>query len=281
MKKTTVITIIVIILLAIIGFSVRGTKQKAGQAEVTKTPSNLNYKNTSYVIGAQNVYLNNGVSEVEVVPGTKAVLTTKVFGNEVKGDFNGDNREDVAFIVIQSGNGSGTFYYAAVALQNQDGSFKGTNAVFLGDRVAPQNILYSSGVLAVNYVDRKAGESFTTAPSVGMTKFLTLDLRMLKELTVGKGERLVAGNIVWGAEVREFTPCGEKANWIVGESPAYKDIKDVYTQVIPTSTKPYKKVFGVLIGKTAKPPKTGFGADYKTAFLATQLVNMNPSLTCK
>ena len=281
MKKSTIyLTIGAILVLGILIWKAPTSSKVANKAPVAEAPSYSDYKNTSYAVGGQNVFLKNGISIVEVVPGTAAKLETKVLGNEIKGDFNLDGKDDIAFFLTQSGNGSGTFYYAVVAVQNEDGTYKGTNAVFLGDRVAPQNILYSSGVLAVNYVDRASGEPMTTAPSVGKTKFLTLDIKRLVELNLGKDEKLIGGSVVWGGEVREFIPCGEKASWLMGDSAAYNTIKDIYTKFVPTSTKPYQPVFAILIGKNVTPPKTGFGASYKTAFSVSQMINMNPAWKC-
>ena len=278
MKNTTFIALGAILLLGFLFWKTPTSKDPV-KTPVTEAPSYLDYKNTSYVIGAQNVFLKNGESVVEIVPGTASKLVTKVFGNEIKGDFNGDGLEDVAFLLTQTGGGNGVFYYVAVALKNETG-YKGTNAILLGDRIAPQGILYSSGVLAVNYADRKVEEPMTTAPSVGTTKFLTLDIKRLVEITLGKDEKLIGGTVTWGGEVREFKPCGEKASWIVGDSAAYKTIKSLYEQVVSTTSKPYKPVFAVLIGKAVKPPKDGFGSDYKTAFSASQIINMNPSWKC-
>ncbi len=278
MKKTSIIIVLAVILIGFLMWKAPA-KQVASTNETVTMPTYADYKNTSYAVGGQNVFLKNGISEVEIIPGSAAKLVTKVFGNEIKGDFNGDGKEDVALILSQSGNGSGVFYYVAVAIKNDTG-YKGTNAIFLGDRIAPQNILFSSGVLAVNYAERNPGEPFTTAPSVGTTKFLVLDLLRLVELPIGKDERLIGGSLVLGGEVREFTPCGEKASWLMGDSAALNTIKDMYKSVVSTTSKPYQPVFSVLIGKTVKPPKTGFGADYKTAFSASNVVNMNPGWKC-
>ena len=279
MKNTTYVAIGAVLLIGFLVWKTPTTKESV-KTPVAEAPSYKDYKNTSYAVGGQNVFLKNGESSVEVVPGSAVKLTTKVFGNEIKGDFNSDGKTDVAVFLTQNGNGSGRFYYVAVEIQNQDGTYKGTNAIFLGDRITPQNILYTSGVLAVNYGDRNATDAMTTAPSVGKTKFLVLDIKRLVELTLGKDEQLVGGGVTLGAEVREFTPCGQKASWLMSDSPAYKTIKDFYAQSISTTSKPYQSVFAILIGKTVKPPKTGFGADYKTAFSASQIVNMNSAWKC-
>jgi hypothetical protein len=114
---------------------------------------------------------------------------TKYFGNEAKGDLNGDGLEDVAFLITQSPGGSGTFYYAVVALKTS-GGYVGTNGVLLGDRVAPQTTEIKNGQLVVNYADRKPTDPMTTAPSVGMTKYLVVSGTTLSETNavVGAGQ---------------------------------------------------------------------------------------------
>ena len=96
-------------------------------------------------------------------------ITTRYFGNEARGDLNGDGLADVAFLVTQNAGGSGTFYYAVAALQVKNG-YEGTNALLLGDRIAPQSAEVRSGELIVNYADRRPGEAMTTPPSVGVSK---------------------------------------------------------------------------------------------------------------
>ena len=97
----------------------------------------------------------------------------KYFGNEARGDLNGDGLEDKAYLVTRDNGGSGTFYYAVVELKTADG-YKKTNEFFIGDRIAPQNMYIpkNSQELQVNYAERKPGEPMTTRPSVGVTKLL-------------------------------------------------------------------------------------------------------------
>jgi hypothetical protein len=128
-------------------------------------------KDATYVIENKAVTLTNGLSEVEAAPGSASKVTTRYFGNEATGDLNGDGTADVGFVLTQTSGGSGTFYYAVVALKTSAG-YVGTNAVLLGDRIAPQTTEVRDGQLIVNYADRKQGEPFTTPPSVGVSKFL-------------------------------------------------------------------------------------------------------------
>ena len=113
-------------------------------------------------------------------PITMASAGIKYFGNEARGDVNGDKLEDVVFLFTYDGGGSGTFYYVAAALKNSDGGYKGTNAFLVGDRIAPQTTEIreivirgiSSSEIYVNFAERKPGEPFTARPSQGVTLYL-------------------------------------------------------------------------------------------------------------
>lgn len=129
----------------------------------------MNYKDVEYVIEGERVKLD----------GTK----TRYFGNLAKGDFNGDGIPDLAFIVTQSPGGSGTFYYVVAALQNAQGGYAGTNAIFLGDRIAPQTTEFQNGRIIVNYADRKEGEPMTAIPSVGTSRYFEIQGEIFVENT--------------------------------------------------------------------------------------------------
>lgn len=126
----------------------------------------IDLKNATYEIQEKSVTLTNGSSIVEDTPTSKTI--TAYFGNEAKGDLDGDGDEDVAFIMIQNGGGSGTFVYGIAALNTGDG-YVGTNGILLGDRVAPQTTEIRDGVAIFNYADRKPDEPMVTQPSVGVT----------------------------------------------------------------------------------------------------------------
>lgn len=130
----------------------------------------VNPQNSTYVINGQNVTFINGRAEQEVAPGSASKTVTLYFGNEAVGDFNGDGMQDTAFILTQTAGGSGTFYYVALALGSQNG-VTGTNAIFLGDRIAPQSTNFLNGEIVVNYVERKFDEPMTEIPSVGVSKY--------------------------------------------------------------------------------------------------------------
>jgi len=81
---------------------------------------------------------------------------------------------DAAVVLTQDSGGSGTFYYVAAAINTGSGTV-GTNAILLGDRIAPQNILIQNGEIIANYADRNPGEPMTTSPSVGVSKYFVVN----------------------------------------------------------------------------------------------------------
>ena len=103
-----------------------------------KTGDRINSKDATYLIDGEPITLKDGSSELEMIPSSSSKEIIRYFGNDIKGDFNNDGKEDVAFLLTRDNGGSGTFYYLAAALDSDNG-FQGTNAIFLGDRIAPQN----------------------------------------------------------------------------------------------------------------------------------------------
>lgn len=176
MKK--IITIIVVIL-GVFGAAffalnsyIYKEKQGAGNA--------MEYKNATYVIEGKPVTLVDGKAEMEAAPGSASKIVTQYFGNEVVTDLNADGRDDVVFVLTQSTGGSGTFYYAVAALNTETG-YQGSQALLLGDRIAPQaSNKKDNGIVVIAYADRAPGEDFSTAPSVGKSIALKLDAETMQ-----------------------------------------------------------------------------------------------------
>ena len=142
-------------------------------------------QNATYLINGQPVTLVNGKAEQAAAPGSAEKIVTQYFGNAVQVDLNGDGKMDSGFLLTQTTGGSGTFFYAAAAIQNPDGTYTGTNAILLGDRIAPQSTSVdpnNPAQFVVNYADRAPGEPMTTQPSHGVSKTFKLDNGMLIEV---------------------------------------------------------------------------------------------------
>lgn len=154
----------------------RGGEQASAATPDDPAPaSRPDHKNIAYSIGGQTVRLVDGVSEAPAAPGSAATIVTRYFGNEVRGDLNGDSREDVAFLLTQAPGGSGTFFYAVAALDLPSG-LVGSQGILIGDRVAPQTTeLEPGGTIVVNYADHDPQESFASPPSVAKTMRIKLN----------------------------------------------------------------------------------------------------------
>ncbi|MDB5254405.1 MAG: hypothetical protein JWL80_471, partial [Parcubacteria group bacterium] len=101
--------------------------------------------------------------------GSAATVETSLTDVRAYGDINGDGKDDTAALLIQIGGGSGEFVYL-VGYVSGTVTYKGTNAVFIGDRIQPKTITIKNGVVTVNFLDRKADESFADEPTVNTSK---------------------------------------------------------------------------------------------------------------
>ena len=236
--------------------------------------------NATYTIGANEIRLSGGRSELQTAPGSAMRTKTLAFGKPVCGDLDGDGDEDAAVIIVQDPGGSGTFYYIGAAL-GVKGGYRGTNAVLLGDRVAPLKVDIRNGVIFIDYRDRRPEEPMAIAPSVGKSAYLTLKNGKLTPIKpLEKGEQVLKGWVTIGHEVRSFAPCSQADElWLIGKSPALSAIVTAYRETLPKPT-PYTPLFMVLAGKVTAPVASGFGAEYTAAFYATQLVRVPSKGSC-
>lgn len=124
-------------------------------------------KNGTYLVADETVPLTNG--EVTVQAEGVTLIRYKLF-QQADGLLNEDLTTDAGVLLVGDTGGSGTFYYAAAFVSTASG-WQGTNGILLGDRIAPQTIDVADDMFIVNYAVRKQGEPFSTAPSVGVTKY--------------------------------------------------------------------------------------------------------------
>ena len=132
-------------------------------------------KNLSYVVNGETFNLVGGIASNEIAPGSATKNTLSIFGEPVYGDLNGDGKNDAAILLANNPGGSGTFYYAVLAIDGNDDKYKVTNTLLLGDRIAPQTIEIHDGRAVFNYAIRKAGEPMTTPPSIGKSLWINYD----------------------------------------------------------------------------------------------------------
>ena len=260
---------------------VLGSLAAAGRAADRLDQTAHDPLNATYRIEGQPVALEDGRSELPSAPGSAMKVRTAVWKQPVFGDLDDDGDEDAVLVLIHDPGGSGTFYYVAVAI-NANGRYQGTNAVLLGDRIAPTDIEIRNSGIVVNYADRRPAEPTRATPSVVKTTVLFLENNKLSvSIPLGEKSTIIEGWVTIGHEVRSFEPCDWKGVlWLMGQSPAIEELMTAYRRVLPDE-KNYRPVIMVLAGKLVKPPTEGFGADYEAAFLATQFVRVAPGEDCK
>src|SRR5210317_480999 len=223
---------------------------------VAQTPGDA-----TYMINGTAFTLNGGQASVEYFPGAASKTVVKILGEPASGDLDGDGVTDAAVLLVETTGGSGTFYHVAAAL-NQNGNFVGTRTVFLGDRIAPRQLVIRHGILIIDYAERRPGESMTTPPSLGASKYLVAREKQLVEIKLDEGEVIAAGEVVIGHEVRSFTPCGTGASaWLIGTSPALVTMQASY-HLNMSDASPYAPLLMVLTGQPVDRPVEGFGVDY-------------------
>ena len=237
--------------------------------------------NATYLVDGQTIRLIDGRNETEAAPGSATKIITSIFGRPVYGNIDGEGGADAALFLTHDQGGSGTFYYIAASLCI-NGFYRGTRAVLLGDRVAPKQVIIRNGLIIANYAGRKIDEPMTTAPSVGISRYLVVEGNDLKEAApFSEGEEILDGWVTIGHEVRTFAPCARPRElWLAGDSPALDNIMAAYRKALPAPV-PYTQLFMTLAGKTASPPSEGFGSDYEASFLAMQLVQVFSQGNCK
>jgi len=137
--------------------------------------------NAVYTIEGQLLQLVNGHSETRISPDSATTRKTFIFGSPATGDLDHDGREDTALFLIHDPGGSGTFCYITAALNTGHG-YSGTNGVLLGDRISPEKIDISNGVITVTYLDRAIDQAMAEPPNIAKTKYLIITDGKLAEI---------------------------------------------------------------------------------------------------
>lgn len=135
----------------------------------------------TFLIEGQPVQLSDGKAQ-EPIPGSSTIVTTEIFGEPTMGDLNGDNYPDSAVILVQSPGGSGTFFYVAATLAQADGTYQGTNAVFVGDRISPQTTNIMDQTIVFNYATKPDGAPESAQNTEGRSGYYQVEGKVLKEV---------------------------------------------------------------------------------------------------
>jgi hypothetical protein len=130
--------------------------------------------NLVVTIGDRTFRMANGFAAQQAVPGSATQNTIRVIGEPAFGDVNRDGQRDAALIIANDPGGSGTSYYAVLAVKEAD-SYRATNALLVGDRIAPLSVEYLDLRFVYNYLDRRSGEPMTTPPAVVKSLWIRFD----------------------------------------------------------------------------------------------------------
>ncbi len=163
MKKPMLIGLIAAIASLGLLFAAIRAAQDGGRDHEAKGDSAV--KNLTLTIDGQTFALTDGAAEMEAAPGSAAQNTVRIVGGPVAGDVNGDGKPDEALLIRNDPGGSGTFYYAVVAVAD-GGGYRATNAVLLGDRIEPQGIEVADGHLVYRFLELQPGQPMSDAPTV-------------------------------------------------------------------------------------------------------------------
>lgn len=154
------------------------------QVSSSEAAAGTDPQNATFMIDGEAITLVNGEAEKELAPGSASKQVTSYFGNEAAIDLNSDGLMDSAFLLTQDSGGSGTFYYVAAAFNGKEG-YTGTNAILLGDRIAPQSTFIdpdNPAQFIVSYGEIPAGEPMSSEPTQMVSRTFKLEDGRLVEV---------------------------------------------------------------------------------------------------
>ena len=125
--------------------------------------------NGTFVVDGESVTLSSGRNETKIAPNSAVVEETVLLDKFAYGDVNSDNKVDTALLLARYGGGSGTFIYVAVFVSGPV-TYRGSDAIFIGDRISPQSISINNGVVTVDYLDREPDKAFAAEPTIPTSK---------------------------------------------------------------------------------------------------------------
>jgi len=163
-----------IALVAFVGF-LRFNFTNGGDALGAENPlSTTDVENLAVTIDGETFTMSNGFAARQAVPGSATQNTVRIVGEPAWGDADRDGHRDAALLIENDPGGSGVFYYAVLAV-NDSGTYRATNALLLGDRIAPLTVDFLDGRFVYNYQVRGPGEPMTARPSVGKSLWIRFD----------------------------------------------------------------------------------------------------------
>ena len=156
----------------------------SGGDVVSDRKSSPEISDLTITIDTQEFAMSDGVAVIPPSQGSETANTLRLIGAPVMGDSDvgdsdvgdsdGDGNPDAALLVQHDPGGSGTFYYAVVAI-NDGGSYRASNALLLGDRIEPRAVEFADGRFVYTYAERKPGDSMSERGTVEKSVSVTVD----------------------------------------------------------------------------------------------------------
>jgi hypothetical protein len=125
-------------------------------------------------IDNQTFTITDGVAEISPPPGSATTNTLQLVGEPAMGDVDNDGNPDAALLIQHDPGGSGTFYYAVVAI-NDGISYRASNALLLGDRIEPRTVMFTDGRFVYNYAERQPGDAMSERRTIKRNVTITVD----------------------------------------------------------------------------------------------------------
>ena len=151
----------------------------SGGDVVSDRKSSPEISDLTITIDTQEFAMSDGVAVIPPSQGSETANTLRLIGAPVMGDSDvgdsdSDGNPDAALLVQHDPGGSGTFYYAVVAI-NDGGSYRASNALLLGDRIEPRAVEFADGRFVYTYAERKPGDSMSERGTVEKSVTVTVD----------------------------------------------------------------------------------------------------------
>lgn len=141
---------------------------------VSDRKSSPEISDLTITIDTQEFDMSDGVAVIPPSQDSATANTLRLIGVPVMGDSDGDGNPDAALLVQHDPGGSGTFYYAVVAI-NDGGSYRASNALLLGDRIEPRAVKFTDGRFVYTYAERKPGDAMSERGTVEKSVAVTVD----------------------------------------------------------------------------------------------------------
>lgn len=146
--------------------------------------------NIEYIIEGSPVALSDGVSRTPAAMGSASAVETRIVGDGLRKDLDGDGRDDIAHLLTQERGGTGTFYYLVAALSTDAGP-AGTQGYFLGDRILIRGLAPGPELsIEVHFADRRPEDPMSAEPTVQRRLRLMLNPGEMRFDSVGEDPQI-------------------------------------------------------------------------------------------